>query len=256
MIPFQNGLLDLATGELVPATPANASTWILPFEYEREAQCPHFLTWLSEAVEGDEDTIALLRAWLNALLTSRSDLQVFLHLIGPGGTGKSTFGRLVFVLVGEENATTTSLKQLETNRFESANIFGKRLTAIEEAGKYGGSVSVLKAMTGQDPLRLERKNQQQQGSFIYKGQTLLMSNERLASSDYTSGIERRRVTVEFKKRVTQEERAAWAKRGGETEILHREAPGIINWALARLSQFDLRFHYFRPVLKRNLLKLR
>lgn len=231
MIPFQNGLLDLTSGQLVPATPENASTWILPFEYDREARCPNFLGWLSETVEGDEATIALLRAWINALLTGRSDLQVFLHLIGPGGTGKSTFGRLVFVLVGEENATTTSLKQLETNRFESANIFGKRLTAIEDTDKYGGSVSVLKAMTGQDPLRLERKNQQQQGSFIYEGQTLMMSNERLASTDNTSGIERRRVTVEFKKRLTQEERAAWAKRGGETEILHREAPGIINWAL-------------------------
>lgn len=231
IIPFQNGLLNLASGELVPATPENASTWILPFEYDREARCPNFLAWLSEAVEGDEATIALLRAWINALLTGRSDLQVFLHLIGPGGTGKSTFGRLVFVLVGEQNATTTSLKQLETNRFESANIFGKRLTAIEDTDKYGGSVSVLKAMTGQDPLRLERKNQQQQGSFIYEGQTLMMSNERLASTDNTSGIERRRVTVEFKKRLTQEERVVWAKRGGETEILHREAPGIINWAL-------------------------
>jgi putative DNA primase/helicase len=231
MIPFQNGLLDLASRVLVAASPDNASTWILPFDYDRDAQCLNFLAWLNATVEGDEDTISLLRAWMNALLTGRPELQIFLHLIGPGGTGKSTFGRLVFVLVGGGNATTTSLKQLETNRFEAANIFGKRLTAIEEADKYGGSISVLKAMTGQDPLRLERKNQQQQGSFIYEGQTLMMSNERLATTDYTSGIERRRVTVEFKKRFTKEEKVAWADRGGEAEILYSEAPGIINWAL-------------------------
>ncbi len=65
--------------------------------------------------------------------------------------------------------------------------------------------SVLKAMTGQDPLRLERKNQQQEGSFIYEGQTLMMSNERLATTDYSSGIERRRMTVELTKRITKEE---------------------------------------------------
>jgi putative DNA primase/helicase len=195
MIPFQNGLLDFLSGELIAATPRNASTWILPFDYEKNAHCPHFLGWLKTAVDADKDTIMLLRAWINALLTGRPDLQVFLHLIGPAGTGKSTFGRVVLVLVGDENATTTSLKQLETNRFETANIFGKRLTAIEEANKFGGSVSVPKAMTGQDPLRLERKNQQQQGSFIYGGQTLMMSNERLATTDYTSCIERRRIPL-------------------------------------------------------------
>jgi putative DNA primase/helicase len=231
MIPFLNGLLDVVEKRLHPTTPENAATWVLPFNYVAEATCPNFLDWLSTAVDGDVATIRLLRAWINALLTGRPDLQVFLHIIGPGGTGKSTFGRLVFILVGEENATTTSLKQLETNRFEAANIYGKRLVAIEEADKYGGSVSVLKAMTGQDPLRLERKNQQQQGSFIFEGQTLLMSNERLATTDYTSGIERRRITVEFTHRITTEDREAFSKRGGEQALLHSEAVGIINWAL-------------------------
>lgn len=230
-IPFLNGLLDMAKMKLQPMTPDNATTWVLPFNYTEEAQCPNFLDWLYIAVNKDNETILLIQAWLNALLTGRPDLQVFLHLIGPGGTGKSTFGRLVFILVGAANATTTSLKQLETNRFEAANIFGKRLVAIEEADKYGGSVSVLKSMTGQDPLRLERKNQQQQGSFIFEGQTLMMSNERLATTDYTSGIERRRITVEFTHRITQEERAAFEQRGGETALLYPEAPGIVNWAL-------------------------
>lgn len=232
LIPFNNGLLDRDTKKLLPLTPDTATTWIIPFDYLPESHCPNFLNWLDHAVSGDQETIQLLRAWLNALLTGMPELQVFLHLIGPAGTGKSTFGRLAFFLVGEYNATTTTLKQLETNRFEGSNIFGKRLVAIEECDKYGGSVSVLKSMTGQDPLRLERKNKQQNSSFIYRGQTLMMSNERLATKDYTSGIERRRITVEFSRRLTLEERAAWQTRGGEEGLLHPEAPGIINWALA------------------------
>ncbi len=231
-IPFLNGLLDLGTKQVEPITPDNAMTWVLPFEYSADAQCPHFLAWLLSAVDGDHETVKLLRAWINALLTGRPDLQVFLHLIGPAGTGKSTFGRLVFILIGNDNATTTTLQQLETNRFEAAGIYGKRLVAIEDADKYGKSVSVLKAMTGQDPLRLERKNQQQQGSFIFQGQTLMMSNERLATTDYTSGIERRRITVDFKNRITENEKKEWRDRGGEESILYKEAPGIINWALA------------------------
>ncbi|WP_339138694.1 MAG: phage/plasmid primase, P4 family [Candidatus Electrothrix sp. GW3-4] len=230
-IPFQNGLLDQRSMELSPVTPENAHTWVLPYEYSPDADCPNFLAWLKTALDDDPESIRLIQAWFNALLTGRPDLQVFFHLIGPAGTGKSTLGRLAFQLVGNENTTTTSLKELETNKFETANIHGKRLTAIEEADKYGGSVSQLKAMTGQDPLRLERKNKQQEGSFIYEGQTLMMSNERLVSTDYTSGLERRRITLEFYRRITKEKRAAWDKRGGERAILYKEAPGIINWAL-------------------------
>lgn len=39
---------------------------------------------------------------LNALLTGRLDLQVFLHLIGPSGTGKSTLERLTVHLMMQE----------------------------------------------------------------------------------------------------------------------------------------------------------
>ncbi len=238
MIPFQNGLLDPTQKTLQPITHENAFTWVLPFDYSATATCPNFLEWLNIAVDGDHETIKLLQGWMNALLTGRPDLQVFLHLIGPAGTGKSTFGRLAFILVGNDNATTTTLQQLETNRFEGANIYGKRLVAIEDADKYGKSVSFLKAMTGQDPLRLERKNQQQEGSFIFTGQTLMMSNERLATTDYTSGIERRRLTVEFQRRIMDDEKQAWRDQGGEEVILYREAPGIINWALS-ISREDV-----------------
>ncbi len=237
-IPFENGLLDLATKTLAPTTCETALTWYLPFHYDAAARSDAFMNWLVTALDGDQETVRLLQAFINAVLTGRADLQRFLHLIGPAGTGKSTFGRLLFAMVGAANSTTTTLKQLEQNRFETAGIHGKRLVCIEEADKYGGSVSVLKAMTGQDPLRLERKNQQQRGNFIYDGQVLMMSNERLATSDYTSGIERRRVTVEFTRRITPEERAQWEQQGGEEAILHAEIPGIINWALG-LSRFEV-----------------
>ena len=187
-IPFKNGLLLHKTKELLRVTPENAHTWVLPYEYSAEAQCPEFLKWLKTALDGDADSVRLIQAWFNALLTGRPDLQVFLHLIGPAGTGKSTLGWLAFVLVGKDNAITTKLKELESNRFETAGIYGRRLVAIEEADKYGGAVSVLKAMTGQDPLRLERKNQQQEGSFIYDGQTLMMSNERHRAQAHDGGV--------------------------------------------------------------------
>ncbi|XOF35307.1 MAG: hypothetical protein ACL93V_08495 [Candidatus Electrothrix sp. YB6] len=104
-IPFQNGLLDQNTGKLVPVTAENAHTWVLPYEYSPDADCPDFLAWLTTALDDDPESVRLIQAWFNALFTGRPDLQVFLHLIGPAGTGKSTLGRLAFQLVGNEKMT-------------------------------------------------------------------------------------------------------------------------------------------------------
>lgn len=237
-LPFQNGLLNLDTRELAQITPDNAPIWCLPYAYDPAADCPTFKTWLLQAVDGDTETVEFLRAWLAALLTGRADLQKFLHLLGPGGTGKGVFTRLAELLVGKHNATITDLRNLEQNRFETASLYGKRLVCITDTSKYGGSIDVLKAMTGQDSLRLERKHQQQGATFRFGGLVLLASNEALQTTDYTSALERRRLTVEFKRLVSDAERADWNARGGEEAILHREIAGVANWVLG-LSREDV-----------------
>lgn len=199
------------------------------------------------AVEHDQDTIQLLRAFINACVIGRPDLQRYMHLLGAGGTGKSTFIRLLFEILGNENCTTTDLKNLEENKFETANIYGKRLTAITDSNRYGSSVDVLKALTGQDPVRNERKNVQQAGSFIYEGMILIASNEALASTDYTSGIGRRQLVVKFDRRIKADEKTAFMAAGGE-EQLHREIPAIIKWAL-QLSREKVTNIFMHPPAK-------
>jgi hypothetical protein len=109
---------------------------------------------------------------------------------------------------------------------------------ITDSDKYGGSINTLKAMTGQDHLRLERKHQQQSGGFIYAGMVVIASNENLAFTDHTSGLERRRLTVTFDRRATDEEKQYWESQGGEAAVLHSEMPGLVNWLL-ELSQEDI-----------------
>jgi len=125
------------------------------------------------------------------------DVQKFLELIGPGGTGKSTLIRLLVAFIGEKNHTATDLKNLETNNFEAAALYGKRLVLISDSSRYGGEVSTLKALTGGDPVRLEKKNKQQTGSFVFDGVIVIASNEAIQTADYTSGLMRRRMPVNF-----------------------------------------------------------
>lgn len=253
-IPFENGILDPATMTLHPVIPDNALTWSLPYRYEPAADCPTIKQWLRAAVDGDEATLEFLRAWLAAVLVGRPDLQKFLHLLGPGGTGKGTFIRLATKLIGERNRTITDLRNLETNRFETASLYGKRLVAITDSANYRGDVSVFKSLTGQDPIRLERKHQQQSGTFTYEGMVILASNEGLMASDFTSGIERRRLTVEFNHVASADARAAWDAQGGEVAVLHREIPGLVNWLLA-LSREEVTARIMSPPSRAELANL-
>ncbi|MDO9139051.1 MAG: phage/plasmid primase, P4 family [Methylobacter sp.] len=238
LLPFKNGLLCCQTKTLHTTTAANAQTWCLPYSYTPSAQCPTIQRFLLTAVDGDAETVEFLRAWLAALLHGRADLQIFLHLMGSGGTGKGTLMRLAVALVGRHNAASTTLPAMENNQFETANFYQKRLVMITDSDKYGGSINTLKAMTGQDQLRLERKHQQQSGGFQYEGMVVIASNENLAFTDHTSGLERRRRTVSFDRRVTDAEKQAWNDQGGEAAVLHKEMPGLVNWLL-ELSQDDI-----------------
>ncbi|MCP5273490.1 MAG: hypothetical protein H6936_01290 [Burkholderiales bacterium] len=230
-LPFKNGLLDLTTRKLESISPENAQTWCLPYEYKLDGDCSAIKSWMKLAVDEDMETVQFLRAWMAAVLHGRNDLQKFLHLKGSGGTGKGTFMRLLTALIGQTNTAITSLDQLEQNRFETATLYNKRLAVISDSDKYGGSINNLKAITGQDHIRLERKHQQQAGSFIFHGLVVMASNESLQLTDHTSGLDRRRITVIFNRRATNEEKQAWKNQGGEEAVLHSELPGLVNWLL-------------------------
>jgi putative DNA primase/helicase len=61
-----------------------------------------------------------------AALLRSIPLQKLFVLLGPDGTGKSTFQRLVTALIGVPNVAVTKLRDLEENRFETAKLYGAR----------------------------------------------------------------------------------------------------------------------------------
>jgi putative DNA primase/helicase len=252
-VPFRNGMLDTRTSEILTAKPAYGMNWCLPYLYDASAKCPEITSWLNRCVGDDPDTVKLLMCWLAALIRG-IPLQYFMMLVGAGGSGKGTFQRLAMALVGENNHVTTDLADLEGNRFEAARLVGKRLCLINEAGRHGGSVNALKALIGGDSIKVERKFIQSSGSFVFSGLVLMASNEQLQTTDSTSGIERRRITVRFPVAASADERWNWRERGGETQVLHTEIPGLINMLLEiPVSEIHRRFEVLpKAVLEENM----
>jgi P4 family phage/plasmid primase-like protien len=233
LIPMLNGVLDIATKNLLPHSPDYGFRWRLPYAYNPIETCEPIQEWLEFAQDGDPQRVQLLRAFLKAVITGRTDLQRFLEAVGPGGTGKSTFANLAIALVGVENCHVSELKRLEKSPFETANIYGKRLVYITDAERYAGGVATFKSLTGGDPLPFERKYLNA-GHFTPTAVVILCANEAIVSSDNTSGLERRRLTVPFTQRVAPGERRdlLTINEGGISGEFAEYLPGLFNWVMA------------------------
>ncbi len=233
LIPLTNGVFNLETKTLIPHNPNHRLTWCLPYDYNPLATCNPIQEWLFQVCRGDENLVQLLRAYLYGILTGRTDWQKFLELIGPGGTGKSTYIRLAVALVGGRNVHTTTLKKLEGGRFETANLKDKRLVIITDSDRYTDEVSTLKAITGQDSIPFEQKFKQAKGGFTPTAMVIVAANEIIQSSDYTSGLARRRVSVPMTYRVDDSEQKNLVEHRND-KVYGEFAPyisGLFNWVL-------------------------
>jgi phage/plasmid-associated DNA primase/DNA-binding MarR family transcriptional regulator len=242
---FTNGILIVETRELIPFDRELHMTQQLPYDYDPEANCLPIIQWLKDAQENNWGRVQVLRAWLRAVLLSHSEVQKFVEIVGPGKSGKSTYSNLAHALVGDDNAMISSLEHLEKNRFETANLYKKKLLLFNDVERYGGSVSVLKAITGRDLIRNERKYQTgSQKPFKFNGLVMITANEPIQTTDPTSGLARRRLTIPFDKPFTgssAEQRTLIdmddnGRPFGEFAPL---IPGLVNWVLA-MSETEMR----------------
>jgi putative DNA primase/helicase len=234
---FTNGILNVQTRELMPFDRELHITQQLPYEYDPYAGCEPIIKWLKSTQNDSWGRVQVLRAWLRAVLLSHSDIQKFVEIVGPGKSGKSTYSNLAHALVGDDNAMISSLEHLEKNRFETANLYKKKLLLFNDVERYGGSVSVLKAITGRDLIRNERKFQAgSQKPFKFNGLVMITANEPIQTTDPTSGLARRRLTIPFDRPFTgssAEQRTLidmddQGRPFGEFAAL---LPGLVNWVL-------------------------
>ena len=235
-LAFRNGVLEISTGDFLEHNLEHYLTWGLDFDYDPNADPGPIIQWLTRTQYGDDSRVQVLRAWLKACLVGQGhELQRFLEVIGPGGRGKSTFANLCCALVGNGNYASSTLNQLEQSRFEIASTKGKRLTLINDSERYGGSAQIFKALTGGDNLRFEEKNKNVGEPFVYTGMVMVCANEPIQTTDNTSGLTRRRLTIEFNRPLYEKNSEAKEMikldNGIVKGLWKNYLPGLVNWVL-------------------------
>jgi putative DNA primase/helicase len=205
-IPFDNGVLELKTGQLLDHSPDYGFTWQLPRPYSSDAASwGNIDKFLDTFTNKNRQLKDIAIAFCVAVLTGRSDLQKFLYLFGSGANGKGAFMSLLSMLVGKENTHSTTIAELNESRFESANLMNKRLVLMTDEDKRVGGLSVFKSATGQDPIRYERKGKDAT-NFIFKGMFVIAANSPTFVGDSSYAIKRRKVDFPCLARVEEKDR--------------------------------------------------
>ncbi|HZN73092.1 MAG TPA: phage/plasmid primase, P4 family [Micromonosporaceae bacterium] len=155
LLNLRNGMLDLLTGQLESHDPSHLSAVQLPIQWQPDATCPRYESWLTEVIPDQVDDLEEIAGTM--LDPSRTPTRA-LFAFGPARSGKSTFLRLLAAIAGAPNTSAVTLHQLVDNRFAAANVYGKILnSAADISSAHVEDIGIFKMMTGEDPIHADRK---------------------------------------------------------------------------------------------------
>lgn len=152
LLNLENGLLDIETGILHPHDPGYFSMNQIPVYWFEgvpiEELAPRWIKFIQEITQGDQDKARLLQEIAGYCFTKEVWLHKAFILYGAGANGKSTFIEVIAKMLGRQNTSYLTLKQLH-EQFSLFGLYGKRLNVVEEISEnYFESDMVKKIVTG------------------------------------------------------------------------------------------------------------
>ena len=188
-LAFKNGVLRLKDMKLLPYSPELVCLSRINSDYEPTAEPIVFQQLMDFHFE--KDAQKFIKAYLRSALLGDNRSQIFLYILGPGGTGKSTFVNILTMVVGHESTLTTTFRDLSQDRFEGINLIGKRLICINDTESFKGDISVVKAITGGDSIIGREKHKSGSYEVIPRGLMIVTGNNPLQTRDVSGAISRR-----------------------------------------------------------------
>ena len=238
-----NGTIDLKTGAFRPHSPSDFLTKLTEVDYDPNATCPRWLTFMDEVFEGDADRIRYLQKAIGYAMSGDTRLECMFILYGPTSrNGKGTTMETVLRILGEYGRTAKpdmlSKKAFADSSGPSedvARLNGARMVNVSEPEKSMViDASLTKQMTGNNTLtaRYLREN-----SFEFKPQFKLFidTNHLPQISDMTLFESDRIRIIPFNRHFKADERdidlkAFFAK--------PENLSGILNWCLEGFRLFQ------------------
>ena len=191
-ICFENGMYDCKEKRLLPHSPKYKAINQIPHEYKpgvvhEGKKIEEFLKFICP----NPDSREMLLQFSGYAHTKDVGQQKFLVLLGEGGSGKSTFIRLMEASVGSQNLSNISLTDLQ-QRFASFGLMGKLLNSCADLEISAlEDTAIIKKVLGEDTLRAEQKGRDAI-SFKNYAKLIFSTNELpVVKAEKTNGFYRR-----------------------------------------------------------------
>ena len=238
-----NKVLDLRTGQPVEARREDYITIASPVTYEPAATCPTFEKFIHETLVNADGTpvpemVAYVKRALGYCLTPSTEEQLFFIAHGIGRNGKSTLMNVISEVLGEyavsgcESLLTESHKGSGATPDE-ARLMGRRLCVTNEVQSNSALADAkVKRLTGSDRISA-RFLHQNLFEFAPTHKLFLLANFKPRINVEDMAILRRIKLIPFNHVVPVDQ-----VDGKLTEKLKAELPGILNWMLAGLAQWQ------------------
>lgn len=232
LLNIRNGTLDLKSMELQPHNCKDKITRLIDIGYNPDADCPRFLRFLDQILEGNTERIRLIQQWFGYCLTSVTTEQKFMILSGDGGNGKSVLVDVIRDVMGPY-ACESAPSLLEDAKFsrhptEIMDLRGRRFVTTSETEKSAKlRISLIKRVTGDAKMKA-RGMRQDFIEFENTAKITMLTNIRPEIHEDTDGIWRRIILMNFNYTVPEDQCDPELLRS----LLANEREGILAWLVA------------------------
>ncbi len=231
IINFKNGFFDTVDGDLIPHSMEIVSTIQLPYEYNKEADCPLFKKVLNESLEGDFEKIMILQEFMGYCLTQGTQYERGLFIVGAAGSGKSTVLDAITAMLGYENVSAIRMDMLGDSRF-TGQLLDKLANIDNEipSDMKNYEEALKKVISGQQ-ITIDTKFIPTYSAFP-TCKLIFAANDLPHISDNSDGVFRRMLLLYFNNVVSADKIDYDLKK----KIKDNECSGVFNWAFEGLKR--------------------
>lgn len=233
LFSVSNGIVDLRTGQLLKTNKEQYISLASPVAFDANAACPTWLSFLSEACDGNEELVKFLQRAVGYSLTGDTKEEKMFILYGPTQTGKTTFLETVKALMGDygmatDISTFVASPYVTPNsaRGDIVDIARARyVCATEGEGEQKFATALLKRLTGRDTISA-RKLYREAVEIKPLCKIFLGTNALPQINPTEEALWRRLCCIPFFHQVSDDDKNDYLR-----EKILNELPGVLNWAL-------------------------
>lgn len=229
LLATPDGVVDLQSGKLIEAyreAYCTKCTLVSP----RKAAYPLWQAIIDRAARGDDSMSSYLKRWAGYLLTGDTREECFMFVHGPGGSGKSTFVRVLSEILGTYsracNMDAFTNRERAEHSTEIAKLSGARMvTATETDAGSKWNEPRIKQLTGRDKIAA-RFMRQDEFEFMPSFKIVIAGNHRPGLKTIGEEMRRRVHLIEFPDTIPEEDR--------DKQLplkLQAEYPAILSWMI-------------------------